>query len=1508
MSNFFSIRNGNLTDVGVFAKTVEIADATASRGGLWIPDQPIYSLLIPSDGSTITGLAINLSSSSVNQQGNLNLTYVDSLSNTFTEVYPISSFSKYGAASFNSTAPSNWQILKFTNSITPSVGNSYRFGFRTDFPNQLAIVSTVTAINSIDGNFVSMDGVVDYSNPFNNPNEISIYLSGGRNESIDIINDTATLYDISSGDFTVEGWFMFNLVGKGAMPLWYRGNLTTANQGILLQIDGNNQLCFYACPPAGGWNYVAQTTWSPAKDVFYHIAVTRKNDVIEVLVDGKREGMFILPKNQQFFNVNTHWRIGNREGTTTNAFNGKISNFRISKQGLYSTAFNTATAPLSVDSNTLYLVNGDGSPTDSSSILHSYSGDEFLNYWGDSQIGGGNTPSNLYVDILYNSFSPYTNNQGSSFKFTNTNSESYIAYTKPEYTGDFSVETWYYNPDSDTQSPNHRLFDYRLYRSDGGYGFTRPFIVDVYRHTNDSSKDMIIIWDQSKQVGSVGGWMAVTNVVLPRRTWHHIAIVKNGTGSENAKVYINGVMSFTWTYGATYLPGGCLIGRQWDNSGYRCGTYLSDFRVLTGVNTFQGVPTQPLKASDHPNTLALLSYTGDIKNKANLTTQLFGQATISTTEKKNNNGSIKLNLNEYARNALQMKQFDNRFAVGTSDFTVECWFKLVSQLPNKYSTIFDLRNSPDWQRNQLLVYIRSDRYIMAQNNAIVSQYPIPLNEWTHVAFVRKNGRLTLFINGKPDSYIQWPVSVDSKQMTFGKNYDSQQNPFLGYFDDVCYSKVAKYTDTFTPPSSPLVQTSSTSYLIKSGLYFNKGIITNITPALESYAYGVDDVHISGIINPDKTYTNTVITANNAGAKNIFVHKGGTLRFPTNASTTILLSGSDGLQITSEGTVTIGTSSQPIPQSVTHTVLLSNSYIDVHDGGNLMIYGDKKTAFAYLATDTRRFDKSFEIVGEIIPVIRWKKQPISNQKLYINQNASFTVSAYGDGDISYQWYRSDSGLISGATGTSYTLFSAVSTDDNVCFYSVACSTSAASITSVFGCLDVRVPSLSFVIPVLSGTTFVNRSATFNVSAVGDGSISYQWYRSDVGAIPSQNTQVYTIPNMSLSDNNVILYCVASSTFGLVVSSNTVSLSARVPQILIKSQPSDYTTYTGQSAQFTVSAEGDGYLSYQWVRSDTGIILGASSDTYTIPTVVSTQNRVYYYCDIKSTVGGATISDRALLIAPVPQLSFTIQPQNVTTYGGRSAFFSTSAVGDGTISYQWKRSDTGTIIGATSSSYLLNNVVVSRDNDINFYCIANSNLGVVVTSFPAKLAATTLQLAFLTQPATQPKTYVGGTNVFFASAGGTGTIALQWYRSDLGSISGATSESYSLSNAQLSDNQVNFYCVASSTLNLVVSSSFSRLSCRVPNIAFTVQPLTGVVGIVNFPVSYNVTVIGDGTISYVWNRSDTGNIPNSNSNTLTFNTQLSDDGVQFYCIASSNIAPSITSRMVTLSAKIPQLYFV
>ena len=40
--------------------------------------------------------------------------------------------------------------------------------------------------------------------------------------------------------------------------------------------------------------------------------------------------------------------------------------------------------------------------------------------------------------------------------------------------------------------------------------------------------------------------------------------------------------------------------------------------------------------------------------------------------------------------------------------------------------------------------------------------------------------------------------------------------------------------------------------------FNKGIITDQTPSLGNYRFGIDNVHITGVLNPDKTYKNNLI--------------------------------------------------------------------------------------------------------------------------------------------------------------------------------------------------------------------------------------------------------------------------------------------------------------------------------------------------------------------------------------------------------------------------------------------------------------------------------------------------------------------------------------------------------------------------------------------------------------------------------------------------------------------------
>lgn len=111
--------------------------------------------------------------------------------------------------------------------------------------------------------------------------------------------------------------------------------------------------------------------------------------------------------------------------------------------------------------------------------------------------------------------------------------------------------------------------------------------------------------------------------------------------------------------------------------------------------------------------------------------------------------------------------------------------------------------------------------------------------------------------------------------------------------------------------------------------------------------------------------NVSVTAAPSGTYfNLYIQKSGTLSFPLNFNASLTLVGSIGLQICAEGTLNIGTISSPVLSSITHTISLSNNYMDVHNGGILSIYGSPKLVSTYLTSDVNVGTNSFNTTDSI----------------------------------------------------------------------------------------------------------------------------------------------------------------------------------------------------------------------------------------------------------------------------------------------------------------------------------------------------------------------------------------------------------------------------------------------------------------------------------------------------------------------------------------------------------------
>jgi hypothetical protein len=144
--------------------------------------------------------------------------------------------------------------------------------------------------------------------------------------------------------------------------------------------------------------------------------------------------------------------------------------------------------------------------------------------------------------------------------------------------------------------------------------------------------------------------------------------------------------------------------------------------------------------------------------------------------------------------------------------------------------------------------------------------------------------------------------------------------------------------------------------------YNKCIIKSPTVSI-SGLLSSNVIHIGGALNGlNLEYRN--ISASTISLSNTYIHNGGVLNFPANTNTTLTILGNAGLNITSDGTFNIGTSSLPILSSSNQIVNLINSFIQVHNGGNLNIYGAYKNPIAYLNSNTTTTATSFSTINDI----------------------------------------------------------------------------------------------------------------------------------------------------------------------------------------------------------------------------------------------------------------------------------------------------------------------------------------------------------------------------------------------------------------------------------------------------------------------------------------------------------------------------------------------------------------
>src|SRR5437016_11102950 len=230
---------------------------------------------------------------------------------------------------------------------------------------------------------------------------------------------------------------------------------------------------------------------------------------------------------------------------------------------------------------------------------------------------------------------------------------------------------------------------------------------------------------------------------------------------------------------------------------------------------------------------------------------------------------------------------------------------------------------------------------------------------------------------------------------------------------------------------------------------------------------------------------------------------------------------------------------------------------------------------------------------------------AGQTVTVGQTATFTVAATGTAPLSYQW-RKNGVAIAGMTSSSYTI-PAATTADNGAQFTVVLSNSGGSVTSSVAMLTVSAASVapSITTQPASQTVTAGQTAMFSVTATGTAPLTYQWKKNSV-AIAGATSSSYTTPATTSSDNGAQFSVAVSNTTGSVTSNAatlTVNAAAVAPSIM--TQPTSQTVTAGQTASFTVIANGTAPLTYQWKKNNVAIS-GATSSSYTTPATTSSDN--------------------------------------------------------------------------------------------------------------------------------------------------------------------------------------------------------------------------------------------------------------------------------------------------------------
>jgi len=375
----------------------------------------------------------------------------------------------------------------------------------------------------------------------------SAYLDGAG-DYLSLASNSA--FTVGTGNVTIEAWIY--VFGSGS----YQGIISgrpldagTDYPGLSLVIN-DNRISFTIFTNT----LRLDDTEAAPRNQWLHVVGVRSGTNAALFVNGIRKASSTNSENSSGSAMNLGRFFYDYDGYH---FDGYISNARIVKgTAVYDPTLTTLTVPTAP----LTAVSG------TSLLTRMNNGAIFDN----AMIKNFETVGNAQISTSVKKYGT------GSLAFDGTGDYLYeTLVTSSRLSGDFTIEAWVYSTTSGSNKPIINIGDYI---GSTGLLFYKNSADELALYTNNS----IIM---------VGGNIS-TN------TWIHVAVVRNGTGSGNIKLYLNGTSVGTPATNTSVFSGRLQVGADYYNStvsNYFTG-YMDDLRITNGYARYTANFTPPTAA------------------------------------------------------------------------------------------------------------------------------------------------------------------------------------------------------------------------------------------------------------------------------------------------------------------------------------------------------------------------------------------------------------------------------------------------------------------------------------------------------------------------------------------------------------------------------------------------------------------------------------------------------------------------------------------------------------------------------------------------------------------------------------------------------------------------------------------------------------------------------------------------------------------------------------------------